>query len=220
MANPILLMSSEGNILLSVSAVMDTGEECIFVDKEFSTEKSLVFRSKGTFKYVIENKCNLGAELLLQDSNDNVMNATDFIGPYSIVNIHYNLLEDKLLSFDPKKEFKLTIKNLKGTWKLSNGIDDEREVKYEDEQGSSTFCFNHSLQHLVFLSHEPVKEKEKKYMENGCCICLEEEKEELCTLIKCGHKCCHMKCFFNNDGLPNFTKCPLCRMNVIAVSIK
>jgi hypothetical protein len=207
----ISLISSDGRVLVSISALLDippiNGKECMFVDKEFSEEKYLVFRFLGSFKYVIENKTNLVLDFSLEDISGNVMKTVNYVEPYSVLNVH-------CYSETDQTQFKIEIKDLIGTWKLTEANVEEKITNYEKQNGSSSFIFSHLYKNnLIFL---PVV-NEKQYVENHCCICLKPEYEDLCTLMKCGHRCVHMDCFFNN-GRPNFNRCPLCRSNIIAIS--
>lgn len=224
--SPITLMSSEGDALVTLSAFMDDSQdECIFIDKEFSEEKRLVFRSVGSFKYVVENKTDIPLNFTLEDTNGKIMNTSDFVGPKSKTNIHCHSAEEKLLVIGEKnnevKPFKFTVKNLAGEWKLCDGSSNDKPKNIKETPGiSSTFSFFHVLyKNIIFINQKPKDEKEKEYIENSCCICLQNDnpEEELCTLVKCGHRCVHMNCFFC-EGTPNFTKCPLCRSSIIAIT--
>jgi hypothetical protein len=216
MANPIALVSEEGEVLMTVSAVTDSGKECIFSDKEFSEEKELIFETKGNFMYVIKNKTDVPVYFTIEDQNGKTINTSDFIGPSTKFHVHRHAVNDKILEFEPDNTFTFTIKGVVGTWKVSEDEGDKRVV-YKNIPGSSKFSFSHILEeNIVFLT----KETGNKigYIENNCCICLNKERDKLCRLVKCGHKCVHMNCFFEN-GLPNFMKCPLCRANIVAVAV-
>jgi hypothetical protein len=216
MSNPIALISDSGDILFSMYTVMDTGEECIFMNKEFSEEKYVIFRTTGSFKYVLENKTDFPASFVLEDEQGKIVSTNDCLGPYSKFSIHHHSENHNLLTFDKDKLFKFTI-NFVGIWKLSDKIDDIK-VTYDPRGGSSSIKFSHLLQtDIKFLTYEPIKETKQTYLEDNCCICLGEKKNSLCTLIKCGHKCVHLDCFFDGET-PNFKNCPLCRSNIIAIS--
>lgn len=213
MSNVASLISPNGDVLVTIGAIMDSGEECIFSNREFSEYKELIFRSEGGFRYQIENKTRSEIEIQLKDNNGKTN--TRCLSPNYKLSLH--TIEDELLFFDGSYTgpFEFVV-NLNGIWKVSTDESDD-STTYSD-RGSSAFSFYYILyNNIIFLSHEPVSDNKKEYVENTCCICLKEN--DLCTLIKCGHKCIHSDCMFKDNGLPNFTRCPLCRSNIIAVSV-
>lgn len=63
------------------------------------------------------------------------------------------------------------------------------------------------------------RENTPVYIENKCCICLEELVNNKCTFIQCGHTCLHEHCYLNEQKEPRFIICPLCRGDIMATVV-
>lgn len=148
------LFSNDGNVLVSVAAALDDKDECIFVEKENSDEKYLLFRSTGSFRYIIQNHCKKPIYFKLEDSNGYKVNCADYLAPQSSVNLHHHSTMEKLLEFEvgektvsedqicKEKEvpFKFTVFNVSGKWKLHENQYDSQwsECNGKDETDSKT----------------------------------------------------------------------------------
>jgi hypothetical protein len=232
MTNPIALFSEKGEVVLTLSAKMDSGEECIFTDIEFSKEKNLLFRSTGSFMYTLKNYSSIPIQFILEDIDGKRVNSADYLSPKSKVNLHCHSDEKQLLEFKDTTAtpFKFTVLNINGVWKLYEDDDQDTSVLDEfisgsneiddlDQSLTTSFQFYHVYKKdIIFLTREPINGDRSSYIEKICCICLDGG-EDLCTFIRCGHKCSHLKCFFDSTKKPHFVRCPLCRENIMAVTL-